>query len=117
MKLGPSDRTPETQAKYQYDVDNNLLVGLDNEPPINEHTHWKLIVNAYPYDERWCTSMLLVLKRKCKWGELEEDEIMDLHYLTNQYLIIFDKAERNGASMSSVDYVPHVHLLKGFKKR
>lgn len=116
MKLGPSDRSEATQARYQYDIDNNLLIGLENEPAIKEHAHWKLIVNRYPYDERWCTSMLLVCKYAVKWEEMNHSVILEAHDLTNQYLKIFDKAERNGASLSSAPKYPHIHLLQGFKK-
>lgn len=116
MTLGPSDRSPGTQARYQHDVDNELLIGLANEPAIVQHTHWKLIVNRYPYDARWSTSMLLVLNRECGWADLTDDEITDRHHLENQYLKVFDKVERNGRVMSSVHGVPHVHLLQGLKR-
>lgn len=120
MTLGPSDRTPETQAKYQYDLDNDLLVGLHNEPPVVEHEYWKLIVNRYPYDARWRTSMLLVLKDvpldfSIDWSGLADAPILELHKLTNQYLKVFDKAERNGSGISSVEGIPHIHLLQGLK--
>ena len=116
MKLGPSDRSPETQARYQYDVDNKKLIGLENEPAIVQHEYWKLIVNRYPYDARWCTSMLLVLNRQTAWRDMTEGEIMELHKLTHEYLVPFDRAERNGASLSSVPKIPHIHLLQGLKK-
>lgn len=115
MLLGPSDRSEATQAMYQHDLDNGLLVGLENEPAIVDHGLWKLIVNKYPYDAKWCTSMMLVLNRQTSWDNLNENEIVNLHELTNLYLIPFDRVSRNGASLSSAPKYPHVHLLQGLK--
>lgn len=83
MKLGPSDRSKATQALYQRAHDEGTLIGLENEPAIVDHWYWKLIVNRYPYDERWSTSMLLVLKRQCAWTDLTDKEISELYQLEN----------------------------------
>jgi hypothetical protein len=115
MKLGPSDRSEETQTRYQHDVDNNQLTGLDNEPSVAEHQYWRLIVNKYPYDKKWCTSMMLVLKRSGSWEKLSDEEVLELHILTNAYLLPFDRAVRNGETLASVLNYPHIHLLKGLK--
>jgi len=115
MKLGPSDRSKATQALYQKAHDEGTLIGIENEPSIVDHWYWRLIVNRYPYDERWCTSMLLVLKRKCTWDELTDKEVLERHQLENHYLEAFDKVGRNGKNMSSVHHTPHVHLLQGKK--
>lgn len=115
MKLGPSDRSEATQARYQQDIDEKKTVGLMNEPPIVDHQFWRLIVNRYPYDEKWCTSMMLVLKRECHWDQLTTEEVIELHDLSNKYLGVFDRIERNGSSLSSEPKCPHIHLLQGKK--
>ena len=113
--LGPSDRSDATQNKYQNDIDKELLVGLMNEQALVDYEHWKLIINRYPYDARWCTSMLLVLKRECAWEKMTDEEVLELNRLTTIYLQIFDKAERNGSTLSSVQNCPHIHHLQGRK--
>jgi hypothetical protein len=115
MKLGKSDRTPETQAMYQHDVDNSLTRSLLDEPPIMGYEHWRLIVNRYPYDARWCTSMMLVLNRESSWSHLSMDEVRELHTLKCQFKTVFDKIEENGQTMTSVPTIPHIHLLQGMK--
>lgn len=117
MKLDPSERTRATQRKYQEDKEAGLLVGLENEPPIVEYNHWKLVVNRYPYDEVWMTSMLLVFKKCTTWDKIPEYAIMELHELKLHFKKIFDRVAENGDAMASVNYVPHVHLLQGFKER
>jgi hypothetical protein len=116
MNLLPSDRTRETQRKYQEAQEKGTLVGLENEPAIVEYKHWKLIVNAFPYDERWNQSLMLVSKYKCGWENLEEAAVAELHQLKLHYRTVFDKIEENGYSLTSVPDIPHVHLLKGLKE-
>ena len=115
MILDKSDRSDATQRKYQEARQNNQLVGLENEPPIVEYTHWKLIVNAYPYDKRWDQSLLLVSKYNRDWSGLSDAAIIELHELKIRFRVVFDKIEENGNSMVSVQDIPHVHLLKGLK--
>ena len=115
MKLDPSERTRSTQRQYQEDRDAGLLIGLENEPPIQQYNHWKLVVNRYPYDETWRTSMLLVSKECVQWDELPEEAVMELHHLKIDFKRVFDRVTENGDAMTSVNYVPHVHLLQGFK--
>lgn len=117
MKLGPSDRSEATQAKYQHDVDNNLLVGLENEPPVVEHKHWKLIVNAYGATARWKESMLLVSKRVVPWGELTDEEILEHDKLQTMYLEEYDEAKRNGRTQSSIPKHAHSHLYRGRRRK
>ena len=115
MILDPSERTRATQRKYQEDKEAGKLIGLENEPPIMEYDHWKLIVNRYPYDEVWMTSMLLVAKDCVSWAELPTEAVIELHDLKIGFKRIFDRITENGDAMASVNYVPHVHLLQGFK--
>jgi len=115
MKLLPSDRTRATQRKYQEDIEADRLIGLTNEPAIVEHEYWRLIVNRYPYDERWCTSMLLVYKGGYYTDEITDEAILELHKLKEKYLQVFDKIEENGSVLSSVPGIPHIHLLQGLK--
>ena len=115
MKLDPSERTRATQRQYQEDKEAGILVGLENEPPIQQYNYWKLIVNRYPYDETWRTSMLLVYIKNAQWDEIPTEAVIELHVLKNSFKRIFDRITENGDAMTSVDYVPHVHLLQGFK--
>jgi hypothetical protein len=115
MKLDPSERTRATQRQYQEDKEAGKLVGLENEPPIQQYKYWKLVVNRYPYDAVWRTSMLLVYKDISAWEFLSEDAIMELHELKISFKRVFDRITENGDAMTSVNYVPHVHLLQGFK--
>ena len=114
--LMKSDRSRATQARYEKDMENGATIGLLREPSIVDHDHWRLIVNRYPYDERWCTSMMLVHKGESRWDDLDDEAVIELHKLKNYYKIPFDKIEENGEELASVTNVPHIHLLQGLKK-
>lgn len=113
--LYKSDRTRETQAIYQKDIESGLTRDLLDEPALIEWTYWRLIVNRYPYDARWMTSMLIVYKKKARWEELPEDAVQELHEIKNKLRTVFDKFEENGYELASVQNIPHVHCLKGLK--
>lgn len=114
MQLGPSDRKPETQSKYQAAVDSGDLLGIDQEPALVNYKYWKIILNAFPYDNRWELSMMFVNTKNHSWEELDPNEVLELHDLKVDYFRkAFDKIEENGCSMSSVRNIAHGHLLKG----
>lgn len=110
-----SDRTEMTEIKYQVAKKEGTLRGLLEEPSLKDFRYWRLVENAFPYDERWEVSHMLVLKRACQWSRMSADEVIELHVLKNKYRSKYDKIEENGLSMSSIKDIPHVHLLKGKK--
>lgn len=112
MKLGPSDRTEATQARYQFDIDNNLLVGIDKEPALIQYQNWKVILNAYGADKRWKLSMMYVNTNGHCWDDVTKDEAWELHCLKLQWREAFDEIKDNGVSTSSVPGLAHGHMYK-----
>lgn len=113
--LYKSDRTRETQRIYQDDMNNMRTMSLLDEPAVVEYKYWKLIVNRYPYDQRWRTSMLLVHKTACQWENLPDESVIELHEIKNKLRGVFDKFEENGDELASIRGIAHIHLLKGLK--
>lgn len=114
MKLGPSDRTPETQARYQQAIDSGELLGLANEPALIQYDNWKVIINAYGADARWGLSMMYVNTNGHSWEEVTKDEAWELHCLKIKYFRKgFDEIKENGVATSSVADLAHGHLYKG----
>jgi len=115
MNLGKSDRSEDTQALYQHDIDNSLTRLLLDEPAVVAYEYWNLIVNRYPYDGKWCTSMMLVHTEESSWCDISQEAVIELHQLKCRFKKVFDKIEENGETMTSVPNIPHVHLLQGRK--
>lgn len=113
MKLGPSDRSEATQARYQEAIDNGTLLGIDNEPALILYENWKLILNAFGADARWGLSMMYVNTNGHSWEEVTKDEAWELHCLKVKYFRKgFDEIKENGVSTSSVKEIAHGHLYK-----
>ena len=115
MNLGKSDRSEDTQALYQHDIDNSLTRLLLDEPAVVAYEYWNLIVNRYPYDGKWCTSMMLVYRGESSWCDISQEAVIELHELKCRFKKVFDKIEENGETMTSVMDIPHIHLLQGRK--
>ena len=116
MKLGKSDRSPETQAKYQKAIDEGTLLGLANEPPLIQYDNWKIILNAFGADAKWEPSMMYVNSNDHSWEEVTKEEAWELHCLKVKYFRkAFAEIKDNGESTSSVRDIAHGHLYKGLK--
>lgn len=109
-----SDRTRKTEARYQADKEAGLTKNLLDEPAIGKlGEHWSLKGNAYPYDEKWRASDLIVYYKECEWADIPEAHLIELMYLEMNLMNSYDRIVLNGSRMASVKNIPHIHLLRG----
>ena len=114
--LPQSDRTRETEQRYQEDKFFNRTQSLLDVPILAKLSkHWHLKYNEYPYDAKWEESLMIVYYKPCNWGQLPIEDIIELHNIKCEMKSVYDKIVENGKSKSSVKNIPHVHLLRGEK--
>jgi hypothetical protein len=108
-------RTKETEAAYaQWRNGGGLTQGcpLCRNEPLRLFTHWKVIVNDFPYDKVAEKHHMLVPLRHVAEGELtaeEKKELFDLKptYLNDEYQFIIEATHKT----KSVPEHFHLHLI------
>lgn len=117
MKLPLSDRTRETEKRYQLDKLAGKTKSLLEVPILAKLTeHWHLKYNEYPYDAMWKESMMIVYYKECEWKDIPAQDIIDLHNIKCEMKTIYDRITENGVTLASVANIPHLHLLRGLLK-
>jgi len=108
-------RTEETYQKYQDLIAAGGLKGpcaLCGGEAIKEFEHWKIMVNAYPYDRIAKLHHMILPKRHASEGEITQEEWYEYgkikkEYLHNEYQFLIEATNKT----KSIPTHFHVHLV------
>ena len=109
-------RTPETSREYrEYRANDNLKneCPLCNREAIKVFSHWKVMVNLFPYDKIASRHDMLVPLRHVTDAELTTDEKEELAIIRASFVQEYDYIIEATVKTKSIPQHFHLHLIVG----
>lgn len=112
-------RTFRGEIAYHLAKRRGTLIPLNDEPPLREWKHWKLIANRFPYSSVFVVHDMLIPKRTAsKYSELTEPARKELRQIIDgygqaNYHMVFE----NMSSKRSIMTLYHLHLVRYRSRR
>ncbi len=111
----PSLRTPEGTKEYQEylsAVDANAPCVLCAKPSIQDFTHWKIVVNEFPYDVISKDHFMILPIRHTTEADLNEAEKQEYSTIKNNVIQEkYDYIIENATKNKSIPGHFHLHLF------
>jgi len=118
LDLPISGRTRATEARYyQAKLDGKLQDLLEVPTKARLSQNWNLKENGFPHDDDWKVSEMAVFSEHAEFSDFNKREMLEFAELIIFNLNFYDAIRINGKKLRSVDNIPHIHLLKGQKRR
>jgi len=84
---------------------------LCTDDSIRDFTHWRILLNDFPYDVIAKTHHMIVPKRHVTEHEITQEEWQEYQEIKKDYLQLYDVLLESTSRMKSIPEHFHIHLI------